>query len=60
MGGTSGRRSYRFVKNVYDVRVPSHLERIRAAVDQLPSPSVDHNLFDAPQDSGSGSPAPVP
>ncbi|KAL9116615.1 MAG: hypothetical protein Q9187_006857 [Circinaria calcarea] len=32
--------AYQFTRNVYDLFVPIHLERIRAAVDQLPDPDV--------------------
>ena len=32
--------AYKFTRNVYDIFVPIHLERIRAAVDQLPDPEV--------------------
>ena len=32
--------SYKFTRNVYDIFVPIHLERIRAAIDQLPDPEV--------------------
>jgi len=32
--------AYRFTRNVYDTFVPIHLERIRAAVDQLPDPDI--------------------
>lgn len=32
--------SHKFVKNLYDVFVPAHLERIRAAIDQLPDPEA--------------------
>lgn len=33
--------AYRFTKNVYDIFVPMHLDRIRIAVDQLPDPVSD-------------------
>lgn len=36
--------AYRFVKNVYDLWMPGHLDRIRSAINQLPS-GVD---FDVP------------
>lgn len=29
--------AYKFTKNVYDIWMPTHLERIRAAIDKLPS-----------------------
>lgn len=32
--------AWRFTRNVYDIFVPTHLERIRTAIDQLPDP--DH------------------
>ena len=32
--------AYQFTRNVYDIFVPIHLERIRAAIDQLPDPKV--------------------
>lgn len=32
--------AYQFVKNVYDIFVPTHLERIRSALDQLPDPTL--------------------
>ena len=32
--------AYKFTRNIYDSYVPMHLERIRAAVDQLPGPEV--------------------
>ena len=32
--------AYRFTRNVYDLFVPIHLNRIRSAVDQLPDPSL--------------------
>ena len=31
---------YKFTKNIYDIFVPIHLERIRSAIDQLPDPQV--------------------
>ena len=39
-GGKDKWTAYKFTKNVYDVFVPLHLARIRAAVDQLPNPEV--------------------
>lgn len=32
--------AYKFIKNLYDVFVPVHLDRIRSAIDQLPDPEV--------------------
>ena len=39
--------AYKFTKNVYDVWMPTHLERICSAIDQLP-PSLDFQVFQAP------------
>lgn len=33
--------AYRFVRNVYDSFVPDHLERIKSAIDQLPSSALE-------------------
>ena len=32
--------AYKFTRNVYDIFAPQHLQRIRAAVDQLPDPDA--------------------
>ena len=37
MGGEEKWRAYRFTKNVYDIWMPTHLDRIRSALDELPS-----------------------
>jgi hypothetical protein len=37
MGGEEKWRAYRFTKNVYDIWMPTHLGRIRSALDELPS-----------------------
>ena len=39
--------AFKFTKNVYDVWMPTHLERICSAVDQLPS-SLDFEVSDQP------------
>jgi hypothetical protein len=39
--------AYKFTKNVYDVWMPTHLERICSAVDQLPS-NLDFQVSDEP------------
>ena len=39
-GGKEKWTAYKFTKSVYDIFVPSHLNRIRAAIDQLPDPEV--------------------
>ncbi|EXJ77209.1 hypothetical protein A1O3_10367 [Capronia epimyces CBS 606.96] len=36
--------AYKFTKNVYDVWMPTHLERICSAIDQLP-PNLDFQVF---------------
>lgn len=35
--------SYRFIKNVYDVWVPMHLERIRSVIDQMELPELNNS-----------------
>lgn len=37
MGGEEKWRAYRFTKNVYDIWMPTHLDRIRSVIDELPS-----------------------
>ncbi|KAK3324032.1 hypothetical protein B0T19DRAFT_220269 [Cercophora scortea] len=39
--------AYQFTKNVYDEWMPKHLERIRSAIDQLPS-NLDFNALSPP------------
>jgi hypothetical protein len=41
--------AYRFTKNVYDLWMPAHLDRIRSAINQLPSGD-----FEVPSTEGTG------
>lgn len=40
--------AYRFTKNVYDLWMPSHFARIRAAIDQIP-PDIDFTVDPLPE-----------
>ena len=59
--------SYRFTRNIYDIFVPAHLERIKGVLDQLPDPAirapslavnVDEEAFPIPQERTSSAPNP--
>jgi hypothetical protein len=43
--------AYKFTKNVYDIWMPKHLDRIRSAVDELPS-DFDFEVALPPEESG--------
>lgn len=38
--------AFKFTRNLYDVFAPIHLDRIRAAIDQLPGPEIRSHLSD--------------
>lgn len=48
MNGREKWTTYKFTKNVYDVWMPTHLERICSAVDQLPS-GLDFQVSEGPE-----------
>ncbi|WEW55719.1 hypothetical protein PRK78_001152 [Emydomyces testavorans] len=43
--------AYRFTKNVYDIWMPTHLDRIRSVIDELPS-DFDFDVPLLPEESG--------